>query len=199
VLWPSPSWESVVYWALDLETGGLDARRDAILSIGMVPIRGGVIAMRDAWQSLVHPEGGAVSAASIGAHSLLPADVDSAPDFGVIAPEIERRLDEGVLLVHHAALDVAFLKLAFARSGRRWPRPRIVDTEELLLKLRRKERFLDPDAASRPPVLNLSAARERLGLPGYQAHDALTDAVAAAELFLVLRGKLGARTLRELR
>lgn len=199
MFWPSPPWDSVVYWSLDLETGGLDARRDAILSVGMVPVRAGAIVLGDAWQSLVHPEGGDVSTDSIRAHYLLPSDVDAAPDFGEVAPEIERRLDEGVLLVHHAALDVAFLRLAFERTGRRWPRPRVVDTEELLLRLQKKERFLDPDAGSRPPVLNLSAARERLGLPGYQAHDALTDAVSAAELFLVLRGKLGARTLRDLR
>lgn len=199
MLWPSPSWESVVYWALDLETGGLDARRDAILAVGMVPIRAGAIVMRDAWQSLVRPDGGEVSAASIRAHNLVPADVHAAPAFEELTPEIARRIDEGVLLVHHAALDVAFLRLAFERSGRRWPRPRLVDTEDLLLKLERKVRFIDPDAGARPPILNLSAARASLGLPGYQAHDALTDAVAAAELFLVLRGKLGAKTLRDLR
>jgi DNA polymerase-3 subunit epsilon len=48
------------------------------------------------------------------------------------------------------------------------------------------------------PVLNLSRARREHGLPEYQAHDALTDALAAAELFLVLRKELGARTLRDL-
>jgi DNA polymerase III subunit epsilon len=42
-------------------------------------------------------------------------------------------------------------------------------------------------------------ARRELGLPEYPRHHALTDALAAAELFLVLRGKLGARTLRDLR
>ena len=47
--------------------------------------------------------------------------------------------------------------------------------------------------------MNLAQARRRHGLPEYQAHDALTDAIAAAELFLVLRHALGARTLRDLR
>ena len=37
------------------------------------------------------------------------------------------------------------------------------------------------------------------GLPDYGAHDALTDAISAAELFLVLRKQLAARTLRDLR
>ena len=38
-----------------------------------------------------------------------------------------------------------------------------------------------------PPSTNLSEARRRHGLPEYQAHDALTDAIATAELFLVMR------------
>jgi DNA polymerase-3 subunit epsilon len=48
------------------------------------------------------------------------------------------------------------------------------------------------------PTLNLARARRKYGLPEYQAHDALTDAVATAELFLVLRKAVAARTLRDL-
>ena len=48
------------------------------------------------------------------------------------------------------------------------------------------------------PSPTLTETRRRLGLPDYQAHDALTDAIATAELFLVLRKQLGARTLRDL-
>jgi DNA polymerase-3 subunit epsilon len=48
------------------------------------------------------------------------------------------------------------------------------------------------------PSTNLTETRRRLGLPDYQAHDALTDAIATAELFLVLRKLLSARTLRDL-
>ena len=35
VLFRSPAWDAVTYWALDLETGGLDARRDPVLAIGI--------------------------------------------------------------------------------------------------------------------------------------------------------------------
>jgi DNA polymerase-3 subunit epsilon len=48
------------------------------------------------------------------------------------------------------------------------------------------------------PSVNLAAARGRLGLPDYHAHDALTDAIATAELFLALRSALEVRTLRQL-
>jgi DNA polymerase III subunit epsilon len=38
-----PAWDSVVLWALDLETSGLRPGADQILSVGMVPIRAGTI------------------------------------------------------------------------------------------------------------------------------------------------------------
>jgi DNA polymerase-3 subunit epsilon len=49
------------------------------------------------------------------------------------------------------------------------------------------------------PSFNLTEARRAHGLPDYEAHDALVDAVATAELFLVLRQVIGAKTLRDLR
>jgi DNA polymerase-3 subunit epsilon len=125
-------------------------------------------------------------------------EVRRAPPLPEALAEVERRLREGALLVHYQAIDVGFLTGAFKRHGLRWPSPPIVDTVELLLKLSRRRRFLEPGQAEEPPSTNLSEARRRLGLPEYQAHDALTDAIATAELFLILRKALNATTLRQL-
>ena len=35
MLFRSPPWDSVAYWALDLETGGLDARRKQMDFVGV--------------------------------------------------------------------------------------------------------------------------------------------------------------------
>src|SRR6266540_2033551 len=155
----SPPWDSVVYWALDLETGGLDAKRDPIIAVGMLPIRAARVRLG----------------------------------------EVDRRIAEGVLLVHHKAIDVAFLKDAYRHCGLKWPSPPVVDTVDLLVKLARKAHLARPELPADPAALNLSAAREAHGLPPYQAHDALADALATGELFLVLRNALRARTLRDLR
>jgi DNA polymerase-3 subunit epsilon len=200
VLFSSPAWESVVYWSLDIETGGLDARRDPIISVGMLPVRGGIIKLGEAYRTLVRPEEGReIRPESVRAHQLLRREVDAAPPLGDVLLEVDRRVREGALLVHFQAIDVQFLKQAYLRLGRRWPRPPVVDTVELILKLDRRTRFLRPaDAPPDVPSTNLTETRRRLGLPDYQAHDALTDAIATAELFLVLRKQLGARTLRDL-
>ncbi len=195
----STAWADAVYWALDLETGGLSPGRDPILSVGMVPIRDGVARLAESYATMVRPprSSGAPSAGAVAAHHILPGEATNGLRLVEVLPEIDRRLREGVLLVHHARIDVTFLKRAYRAMFRRWPRPKVVDTVSLIWKLSWRGRFLGAPPGT-VPTLRLSEIRDELGLPGYPAHDALTDAVATAELFLVLRARLGARKLREL-
>jgi DNA polymerase III subunit epsilon len=197
VIFRSPPWDSVVYWSLDLETGGLDSKKDPILAVGMVPIRGGTIRLGESWRTLVRPErGSAITPGSVQAHQLVWSELQAAPPLGRVLPQIESRLREGVLLVHYGALDVTFLKRDFDLKRVAWPDPKVVDTKRLLL---RNAQLRNPELTRDLVTLNLSRARSEYGLPDYQAHDALTDAVATAELFLALRAAVGARTLRDLR
>lgn len=189
-------WDSFTYWSLDLETGGLDRRRDPILAVGMVPIRAGTVRLGEGFRSLVRPREGRIDPASVRAHQLLWEEVQRAPPLERVLPEVDRRLETGILLVHHAAIDVAFLRRDYRALGMRWPEPRVVDTAALLLRIGRATR---PELPDEHRALNLARARAAYGLPEYQAHDALADAVATAELFLALRAALGARTVRELR
>jgi DNA polymerase-3 subunit epsilon len=190
----------VVYWSLDIETGGLDPARDSILAVGMVPVRGGHIQLGAAYRTLVQPEDGRrIEPASIQAHQLVWGELREAPPLRDVLREVAARLDRAVLLVHQRAIDVAFLRRAFERHGVSWPRPLVVDTVDLLVATARRDRFRLPDMPADLPTLNLGRARRKFGLPEYQAHDALTDAIATAELFLVLRKVLGAKSLRDLR
>lgn len=194
----SPNWDEVTYWSLDLETGGLNPRKDAILAVGMVPIRGGVIKLGESYATLARPNSPEqIGVASIRAHHLVWGDVRDAPPLGDVLGEIKQRLRGSALLVHQASIDVAFLKAACQEHGRRWPSPPVVDTVNLLLKAAHRARFSKRNP-EQLPALNLGDARRDAGLPEYQAHDPLMDAIATAELFLVLRRRLGARLLREL-
>jgi len=194
----SPRWDEVIIWALDLETTGLRPDRDEILSVGMVPIRNGVIRYGDRFHSYVRPDPDAgLSTEGIRAHHLVPADYADGPPIAEVVPEIERRLREGVLLVHYAQLDVSFLKKAFARAGATWPKPVVLDTIDLILKLHHRQHRFSPHPPT--PRTGLADAREAAGLPVYPHHDALSDALATAELFLLLRSRLGLCTLRALR
>ena len=163
----------------------------------MLPVRAGGIRLEEAYATLVAPVPGAVSStSSIRVHQILPSEARAAPEAAAVLEEIGRRLDSSVLLVHQARVDVRFLKRAYAREGKRWPRPPVVDTVRLIRKWASRERLLGGE--NRDPSQNLSEARAELGLPPYPTHDALTDAIATAELFLVLRARLDARDLSDL-
>jgi DNA polymerase-3 subunit epsilon len=198
VFFSSPRWDLPVYWALDLETGGLDPRVDPILSVGMVPIRSGVIRLGESFSTLIRPDPGRpIKPESVRAHQLLAGDLRKSPPLQAVLREVGRRLEDGVLLVHNRGIDLPFLKEGHSRTGLSWKKPRVVDTVDLIVKAASRRRFIRPEG-NEMPSLNLSEARRVHGLPDYQAHDALIDAVSTAELFLVLRQSIGAKTLRDL-
>jgi len=196
---PAPWWDEPVYWALDLETSGLNPKSDRILSIGMVPIRRGAVAWGERFYSLTHPgsfEG--LTREAITVHHILPEELEQAPPVDAVLPEIAERLgdEDSVLLAHHAPLDLAFLQRAFRAAKRLWPRPRVVDTRLLISRLEQRRQRLEPYPTPLPRAL--SEIREHLGLPDCEYHHALSDALATAELFLALRERLDATTLRQL-
>jgi DNA polymerase-3 subunit epsilon len=199
LIFSSPRWDLPVYWALDLETGGLDPRHDPIIAVGMVPVRSGVIRLGESFSTLIRPDPGRpIRPESVRAHQLLAGDLRKSPPLHAVLLEVGRRLADGVLLVHNQGIDLPFLKEGHARTGVPWRKPKVVDTVDLIVKAATRRRLFRP-GQEEMPSLNLSEARRAQGLPDYQAHDALIDAVATAELFLVLRQATGAKTLRDLR
>jgi len=181
------SWRELDHWALDLETTGLDPRRDQILSAGLVPIRGGVILWGERIYHRVKTEGDGGSEA-VAIHGLLPDEASDGISVGELVHELEERLTESVLVVHWSGLDVELLKRAFRRHGVRWPRPKIFDTARLLAKLDRRRGLIEPFAEA--TSTQLAEARQTLGLPPHREHHALYDALATAELYLLLRSRL---------
>ena len=182
-------WREAVYWALDLETTGLDPAADHVLSVGLVPVRGGTIRYGERYRCLVRPPAlDRVPTDGLRAHHILPGELHAAPPLAAVLPEVDRRIREGVLLLHHAPLDLAFLARGYEATALTWPRPPVVDTVDLLMRVHRLHHGLDPAAPAAP--LSLARAREACALPPHHAHDALADAVATAELFLALVARL---------
>jgi DNA polymerase-3 subunit epsilon len=175
---------SAPHWALDVETTGLDVRRDDIISLAMVPIAAGSIRVGEAFTTLVRPSG-PVPGDGVRAHHLVPAELAGAPPLTDVVPGVAARLTGAVLVVHYAEIDVRFLRRAFAVLGERWPRPRVLDTAELMVRVGRPVLERVSPEVDAPPT-RLDDARAHLGLPAYPPHDALADAIATAELFLAL-------------
>lgn len=187
-------WSEETLWALDCESTGLDPKRAAILSVGMVPIREGRVRYGERWSTLVHVEAGHVPPKdALRIHHILPEEARDAPPLVEVLDGVLGRLGADVLLLHHARLDLGLLKVACQRCRRPWPRPRVVDTMHLLSLMSRRRRLLEPHAEPYPG--GLADALAAFDLPEHPAHDALGDALATANLFLALQRRLDARSL----
>ena len=169
--------------ALDFETTGLDLRRDAVVSFGVVPVRHGRIDLSGAIYQEVAPEV-PPSHRSITIHHLRPIDLVDAPALGDIIQRLRVSLESRYLLVWSAEIEATFLARAFGGRVRRWL-ARTVDVLRLAILADRLEgRHLPGDSYM------LTEAVVRAGLPVEEAHDALNDALMTAEMFLVLAARL---------
>ncbi|WP_444678305.1 3'-5' exonuclease [Halomonas sp. E19] len=169
--------------ALDLETTGLDARRHAIVSIGLVPFTLARIHLSQRRYWVVRP-GGALSSESVVLHRITHAEVAEAPALESVLPEVLDALAGRLAVVHFRHIERPFLDAAAQRclgEGLRFP---MIDTMSLearrhrLSPWSRLRRWL-----RRPPVsIRLGDSRRRYGLPDYLGHHAMVDALATAEL-----------------
>lgn len=177
-------WREVPWAVVDLETTGLDPRRDEIVSFGVVPIDGGRIVAGRAVYGLVRPARD-VPAESIVIHGIRPADLSQAPEPPqALAPLLDATAGR-VLVAHAAWVERAFLRRAL-RPLRVRPREPIIDTV-ILGRLLMHER----DGVS-PRHLSLAALVSWLGLPAHRPHHALGDALTTAQAFLALASRLDA-------
>jgi DNA polymerase-3 subunit epsilon len=180
---PDLPWRDVPYSVIDVETTGLNPRRDALLAIGLVDIDDGRIRMDQRWYTLVRPPDDApVNPEAIRVHGLLPQDVEQAPPPGDVLPVLLRRLTGRVLVVHVADIDIGFLRQALRRLYQVDPRGPAIDTARLAWHFQRNQRLID--GADQEPALQLRALAESAGLPVYAEHNALNDALTTAQVFL---------------
>lgn len=182
--------------ALDLETTGLEPARHEIVSIGMVPVQGLTIELSGAQQWAVRPTGPDGVGQSATVHGITDDAVAEAVPLEEVLPEVLAALEGRLLLAHHAAIEVGFLARASRAAGLSAPDLTVVDT----VRLQRRVLSLGRTRGQvREGDLALAAAREHLGLPRYRSHEALTDALACAELYLAQVAALGEDlTLRQL-
>jgi DNA polymerase-3 subunit epsilon len=165
--------------ALDLETTGLDPSSDAIVSAGFLRIDGTSIRCESAEHILVQIDGSVEHSATI--HQITDTDLREAVTEREMLDRLLEVLAGRVMLVHHAPMDLGFLNAACRRHYNQPLIVRTVDTLPLARQLseRGDQRVSDGE-------LRLHALRTAYGLPRYPAHNALSDALATAELYLAL-------------
>ncbi|MFD5983956.1 TerD family protein [Streptomyces cyaneofuscatus] len=162
-------------WALvDVETSGVIARRDRVLSVAVVTI-GPDGEQTGEFSTLLNP---GCDPGPVHVHGLTAERLLGAPTFEQVAGRIGALLQDRVLVAHNAQFDYDFLAHEFARARLYLP----VSQRLCTLALNRQ---VDPPAAD----MKLGTLAAHYGVEQARAHDALDDT-------RVLAGILRA-TLRE--
>ncbi len=167
----------MTYSVIDVETTGLSpARGDRVIEIGIARLNedGSIEAVLD---SLVNPQR-VVSATHV--HGISDEMVAEAPMFRDILPKVDSILDGTVISAHNATFDLSFLREEYRRSGAKLP---LVKPACTLVMARRYLSAL--------PSRSLESCRRYLGISDDGAHNALADAIAAAELLKYFLEKYG--------
>lgn len=157
--------ESIV--ALDLETTGLDARRDAVIEIGAVHFRGSRI--EDTWSTLVNP-GRPLPAMITALTGIDDAMLAGAPRISSVLEDLEAFVADHPILGHNVGFDLGFLQ----RKGL-FQSNVSLDTFDIAS-------VLLPSAGR----YSLTALASRLGVPVQTSHRALDDAMTTAYIFMRL-------------
>jgi DNA polymerase-3 subunit epsilon len=185
---PGQDWRFARYLALDLETTGGDPQRDDILSFGWVCLEGPEIRLDSARHRLVLPRR-ALNEASVTIHRITDDRAAAGEKLRSVLADFLAALQNRVLIAHYTPTELRFIDAACRACFGGAFLPLVIDTLDLA-------RRASPGHA--PGSLRLSALRARHHLPRYAMHHALSDALAAAELFLAEAEALSARGRRTL-
>ncbi|MGN4162508.1 TerD family protein [Streptomyces sp. NEAU-PBA10] len=148
-------------WALvDVETSGLIARRDRVLSVAVVTV-GPDGERTGEFSTLLNP---GCDPGPVDIHGLTTERLLGAPTFDLVAEEMAAMLQGRVLVAHNAQFDYDFLAYEFARARRWLP----VSQRLCTLALSRQ---VDPPTED----LKLGTLAAHYGVPQRRAHDALDD------------------------
>ncbi|MCY9821273.1 3'-5' exonuclease [Aeromonas media] len=165
--------------ALDFETTSLDPAKAEIVSIGAVRIQGNQVLTGEALSIRVQPPA-SLSAQSVVIHGLRHQDLQQGMTLEAALRLLLAFIGPRELVGYHIAYDLHILNLACQRLWRLTLPQRGLEVSRLYHD-RLYRRY--PDAVI---DLHLAAICQHLGLPALPLHDALSDATAAALIFLRL-------------
>lgn len=159
---------------LDLETTGLDPRRDRIVEIGAVAVIGGAISLADSFACVI-ADSGTVSAANRAIHGVTASEQTDGRALARALESLLEWMQDAPLVGFHTTFDIGFLQNALRASGNS------VESKSF------GQRYLDlaviaPLVFPKLPAKNLAEWSAALQLPIRKQHRAVADALTTAHL-----------------
>jgi len=175
------------YICLDCETSGLNPRKDEILSIGAVHIKGNKILMRKTFNVFLKPSNH-INAESIKIHHIRPIDLENGLEPQDAIYQLLDFIGSRPIIGYYIKFDVAIIsKYTKKFIGIKLPNETI-EVSSMYYKTRKRSsdyEFID---------LKFDTILKNLKIPALGKHDALNDAIMTSMMFLKLKDLTPAKT-----
>ena len=175
--WQSRLLSELDFVVVDVEATGAKTPPNRLIELGAYRIRGGRIV--DKFLSLVNPEI-PIPRFVMALTGISNEMVKSAPVFAEVAPRWLDFVSDSVLIAHNAAFDTSFLNHEISRV---YPGHRMLNPHLCTVRLSRR---VLPDLNNH----RLDTIANHFSIPIISRHRAGSDALATAEIFLLLMSKL---------
>lgn len=161
---------------VDVETTGLDPRRDTLLSIGIVPVRLRHIDLGGLREIVLHHEAEVIDKNNIVVHGITPTESARGRETAAALQEFLDYIDTGWLVAFHADFDRNVLARALKMHLGAYLKNPFLDLAWLLPAL-------FPQSTDKPRTLDDWLAH--FGIAAPYRHRASADALVTAELLLL--------------
>jgi DNA polymerase-3 subunit epsilon len=173
-IYRSTDLKAAKFYAIDIETTGLDFDKDEIISFACVPIINLKILVRDTFYTLIKPK--SYNYKAMRYHGISKDNLTNAPTFEEVSDRIQKTLD-GILVGHSVEFDFTFLRTNFKSLGVRFKRD--------LIDIAMLERWLMIKRRTEENNFSLDGMITTYGLRQYYRHNAVADAFFAAQIFQI--------------
>lgn len=173
------------YICLDLETTGVNAETDKVLSIGWVEINNMHVELSSSRELFINSDAKNIKAETAVINHITPEMLEIGCSLDEAMQQFFVHAKGKVIVAHGCCIEQAFIDKYFQRAFSLSPVPLVwLDTLAI-------EKHISRFSQSSSEVdYRLSSVRQQYGLPEYNNHGALIDALATAELLLAQMKKI---------
>jgi len=172
---------SLRYAIFDLETTGLELKRDRVVSAAAYRVVDGRIALGDVFSSLVSP-GRDIPSSAVKIHGIMPSMVDDAPAFADVFERFLDYLGTDILVGYHVGFDLHFLN-KYMLQAHGFPLQNLVLDAQHMCRRVCFPPHLHSYAGRVKGAQSLDTVARHLGIEIQERHTALGDALATAMIF----------------
>jgi DNA polymerase III subunit epsilon len=182
----------------DTELTGLNERKDEIVSIGAVRIREMRIDLQNCFYTCIYPEQYVPKNSTL-IHRITPSQVAEAPRLADVLPEFVEYCGQALLVGHNIGLDIGFVNRALKKHLGGIMHNPCLDTMRLAMLYKETQWENYYDRYNLNVSYTLPDLSKEYGLPLFNEHNALQDAMQTAYLFLFFVHKLYGGKIKTLR